>query len=388
MGRLAKFSFTMADQTRVPYGFKERNGVYYVRFVDPDGKAVLTTTGCDTLNDAHTAAAKIVLKAFTKSLPPDPKKTGWEEAERELDLRSDSIRGYQTTLRRFRELIPEPQSPADVTQEHASRFKRLYMKKGKAQSCRTYLRSLRSLWNKHLKELGYVATNPFAAVAYPEVEQKVVVIPAEDSVGKLLNWMNARYPDWELLHLFTKVKMLTGCRLLDLCSAESSQLKNGILTFTPSTTKTKKLRSVPLPADLAARLEAIKGKKYLWEQFAEDAKTYRPGKRCPPTGVFSIRTWYWAVSNIFREYNEQHPTAKVRTHDLRKRAITLTTLATGSVDATAQAIGLDAQTARRYYVDAQRAFDGHAVMQKMAGVLLPNSGPQTTTTKEVGKGES
>lgn len=75
------------------------------------------------------------------------------------------------------------------------------------------------------------------------------------------------------------------------------------------------------------------------------------------------------MSNIFREYNRAHPGKKVKPHDLRKRAITLTTLASGSVDATAQAIGIDPQTARRYYLDAQAAFDSEALLKKMADVL-------------------
>lgn len=124
-----------------------------------------------------------------------------------------------------------------------------------------------------------------------------------------------------------------------------------------------------VPADLYKTLDRIKGPTYLWESYTEDAQQHRPGTR--NRDEFNPKTVYWAVSNIFREYNEAHPKAKVKPHDLPKRAITLTTLARGWVDATAQAIGIDPQTAGRYYLNAQAAFDSDALLKKMAGVLNP-----------------
>ncbi len=61
----------------------------------------------------------------------------------------------------------------------------------------------------------------------------------------------------------------------------------------------------------------------------------------------------------------------VTPHSLRRRAITLVATATQSVDATAQAIGINPQTARAYYLDAQRAFQADDVFRKVASVLVP-----------------
>lgn len=47
------------------------------------------------------------------------------------------------------------------------------------------------------------------------------------------------------------------------------------------------------------------------------------------------------------------------------------TLATQNVDQTAAAIGVSAQTARKHYLDAKRAFDGSELLKQMAGVLRP-----------------
>jgi hypothetical protein len=75
---------------------------------------------------------------------------------------------------------------------------------------------------------------------------------------------------------------------------------------------------------------------------------------------------------VFAAFNVSRPgEPKLRPHDLRRRAITLMTAATQSVDATAQAVGVGPATARRYYLDAQRAFDSDALFTKLAGVLRP-----------------
>lgn len=48
------------------------------------------------------------------------------------------------------------------------------------------------------------------------------------------------------------------------------------------------------------------------------------------------------------------------------------TLETQNVDQTAQAIGIDASTARKYYLDAKTAFDGTGLLKQMASVLRPS----------------
>lgn len=396
MGRQAKFSFILPDgKTRVGYGFKFRGDIYRVQFADPANpeKYLELSTGCRTENDAHIQAAKLVLKAYQPTMPANPRVTGWDEAVAELErtpgLRPDSVRNYRTVINVLRSILPDVNGPFQITQEHAHRFKRLYLSgrttraKGEdakkharsATSCRTYLRSLRSLWNVHFKELGYVATNPWLNVPYPDVPKKEVIIPTEDAFTYFTNWLMKRYPDWPIPRLFVTVKAMAGCRTLDLCQVRSDQLRNGKLTFTKDQTKTKKARTVPLPADLYLELRAVAGPVYLWEAYTDGAKIHRPGRHMRET--FDPKTLYWAISNIFREYNEANPDRKVKPHDLRKRAITLTTLATQSVDATADAIGIDPQTARRYYNDATKAFNSDELLKKMADILRPKTAPES-----------
>lgn len=385
MGRIAKFHFILSDHTRVGYSLKLRGDIYRVQFPDPDheGKYREVSTGCRTEADSHVEAAKIVLKAYKPHLPPDPRKAGWEEVETDLarstDLRPRSLEVYTSTISILRRTV-ESRGPADVTVEAAKRFRRLYASTGfkrsakkeakvyprSAKTVENALRRLSGLWG-HLKHLGYVKDNPWEEIPRPSVPKRVPVIPTEDDVASFFTWLDEKFPGWELPRLFVEVKALSGCRLNDLCQVLSSQLdvKAKTLTIRAEQDKTHRERVIPLPDDLVKRLAAIKGPTYLWERYNHDAKTYRKGTKSKDE--FTPDYFYNAMKSLFRDYGKTG--GKLRSHGLRKRAITLTTLATQSVDATAQAIGIDAQTARKYYLDAQKAFSGSELLKQMADVL-------------------
>jgi hypothetical protein len=146
-------------------------------------------------------------------------------------------------------------------------------------------------------------------------------------------------------------------------------LKDDKLRIEAGQDKTHRQRTAPLPEDLAHKLEAIKGPTYLWESYTADARRHRKGPR--NRKEFDPKTLYAFVAALFRDWNGAHPDRRLRPHDLRKRAITLTVAATQSIDQTAEAIGIDPGTARRYYLDAERAIDGQELLRKMAGVLRP-----------------
>jgi integrase len=400
MGRPAKTQFSLPDGRVVGCGFKIRNGIVRIQFPHPTqpGKYSELSTGIavpkgfdskkkNYPNDAYTEAAKLILKAYVPTIKTNVKNATWDtvldELEKTSTLKPTTIHDYRTITNSLRSLLPETKGPSEITSELATRFKRLYsstgFKKSKASDAKVYARKpktienaldkLSSLWSVHLRELGYVNSNPWENIARPDVPTKVVTIPEEDHFAHCFQWLQKRYPEWELLDLFVSVKALAGCRTDDLCNALSVDLKDGKLTL--SKTKTKVPRTIPLPDDLYSRLQAIKGKTFLWERYTEDARKFRPGKRNKQS--FGPRTLYWCINNVFREYNEANPSKKVKPHDLRKRAITLTTLATQSVDLTAEAIGIDPQTARRYYNDASKSFRGEELLKQMSNILRPKN---------------
>jgi integrase len=387
MARQAPYKFELPDGRKVGVGFKIRNGVYYVRFQHPADptKYVVTTTERTTEGAAYQRAAQVVLKMYCPQAAKTSKAT-WdailEDMARSSGLRPRSLEVYESTVRILRQVVPTA-GPHDVTPDVAHLFRQQYatgtFTRSKKSTAKKYKRSpktvenairrLSGLWSKYLVRHGYAQSNPWAAVPRPTIPKKVVKIPEEDTVRRFFGWLAKRYPSWELPRLFVEVKMLAGCRTMDLCLAKSENLKGGALTIEPDHDKTHRERVVPLPPDLAKKLKKIAGPTWLWESYAEGAKVYRPGTR--NRDDFSPRTLYWCVNNLFREWNEENPDRKLNPHDLRRRTITLTTLATGSVDQTAEAIGIDPSTARRYYLDAKRAFDGTELLKRMANVLRP-----------------
>ena len=119
---------------------------------------------------------------------------------------------------------------------------------------------------------------------------------------------------------------------------------------------------------------------YLWDRFLAESKIYRKAIKTKLREEFTPRLLFNAMQNIFREYKG----GRLRSHGLRKRAITLTTLATQSVDATAQAFGLDPATARKYYLDATKAFEGSELLKRMANVLKPEASKPARATNPFG----
>jgi hypothetical protein len=295
------------------------------------------------------------------------------------------------TVARVRKIIPTP-GPNAITEAMAHDFKRKFLggtyAKGKASDAKQYgrspttclscLRSLRSLWAKHLRPAGFVRSNPWLSVPYPNVPRgKRVRLPAEDAVTELIKWIEAKYPGWELPLLFVQAKSVAGCRTLDLCKVKSSDLNGDVLTLPPAVQKNRAERRVVLPAQLAARLREVAGPTWLWERSVEESRKHRRPRTKPRTD-YSASTWRWTVSNIFRDFNSDRPKDRqVRPHDLRARAITLTVKALGSVEETAAVLGVDPQTAR-HYLDAQAAFNRTDIYRKIAGVLLPGGAPESS----------
>lgn len=407
MGRRASFHATLPSGAVVGYSVKARYGVFKVKFRDPAGKFIEPSTKVevpkswtpdrDPPPDFYIEAAKLIVKTYLPREQDHPIKATWETAVEHLkktpDLRPDSIRGYLTAVKAVRAIIDAP-GPNDITTELAHRFKRDFLTgtfarghaadatryKRTPTSCTTYLRSLRSLWQRHWKPAGFVRSNPWLEVPYPNVPKgKRVRLPEETAVADLLAWLSGKFPDWELPALFVQTKLVAGCRTLDLCKTRSADLVGNALTLTAEVTKTRTPRTVPLPPELAARLHEVKGAVYLWERSVAESKVHHHSVRTHAQIDYRPETWRSTVQNLFKEFNKGRAKKdRVRPHDLRARAITLVAAATGSVDVTAEALGVDPQTAR-HYLDASKAFQGSEIMKKLGTVLLPPRNPPSNS---------
>jgi integrase len=298
VGRHATERANLPDGRVIGYSLKRRGDYFRVVFPDPADpcRYLERSTGATTKADAYPAAAQLILAAYAPTVPRDQRRVSWDEVLSEIEgtatVRPATRDDYRSAVSVLRAAV-ETDGPNDVTPEVAARFKRVYaagtFRRGKAADARAYtrspntvraaLRKLGALWGKHLRELGYVRSNPWDDVTPPPAVRRKPAVPDDATVAEFFAWLDRRYKGWRLPRLFCEVKALAGCRTLDLCSLRSDQLRAGRLVFDADRAKGRAERSVPLPADLAAALEKVKGETWLWERYAAELQKPREGRR-------------------------------------------------------------------------------------------------------------
>lgn len=392
-------------QHRVPYSSmprRDRNR-WMLAFNGPDGKRrkLLTLHPADNKTPPaafHEDAVRSIREVYQPpSLFPDldARKT-WDdfldEVEKALpQARPETIRGYRSAVKAFKEIMPEATSPLDVSEERVRRFAKLWLaappKRGtKPRSPTSLSYILRGLsgFTNHVADLGYMSRtkNFWLSVRPPKAEKRLKVSPSDSQLGHFMAWIAARYPQWKSLRVLLDLKARSGCRTADLCQIKTKQLRDGHLVFAAETTKTREDRAVPLGDDLWRDLTETAGREWLWEGFFADVKKYRRQSNGMPA-QFSWKTVMVVVKNIFREYAEAFPDRpRFTPHALRGRAITLVVVAAGgNVDRAARALGVHPQTARAHYLDRVRAFEGDEVMRAAdAALRLPRAGGENGGT--------
>jgi integrase len=223
-----------------------------------------------------------------------------------------------------------------------------------------------------MRELKLLADNPWESVTFAKVDRKLPESPDETVLVEFFQFVKARYPGWDLPILFLQIKCLIGCRLMDLCSARSNQLKNGVLELDPAQLKTRDFRRVELSKELYRALDKVKGETYLWECFGEQ---YRQLLKARGSWSRSSRVGYSPealatfVMKLFRAF-QKATGKKLRSHMLRRRAITLLYAEKVPVEVAARMLGMDAQTARMYYLDMDKVASGKK-FSEFADKLIP-----------------
>lgn len=415
MARHAEFSTRVGDGANarsVGYSSTDRDGFLGVRFVDANGKRVEKMTRCKRRGktpgpDYHDEATKLIETAYAEIYEtPASAKAKWEttldEVERLCTQKPETLRAMKTAVERFRELVPNVESPADVTPDIANRFALLLLatpySRGKStvERKRTpatlsyYRRSLSALW-KRLRKLAHVQGNPWTGVEVPKGEKKLPYVPTAEEMQKFFAYIHTRYPHWERLHALLHLKLHSASRTADISQLKTAQIANQRFVFEAKQTKTKTERVVPLPKDLFDTLRRIAGKEWLWDGWNDDLRKFRPGRN-PIPETFQAETVQCVLENIFREYSDSHPDIpRLSPHDFRRRAITSMVEITGSVDAAAELLGVTVQTIRNNYLDPKQAFETNDAFDRLAShhahtipTLSRHNGEQSGTTKNNG----
>ncbi len=374
-------------------GFKierSREGnVYYVFFNGPDGRRRERKTGCTTVEKARTRAREIIDQEYAAPPPDAPKLVTWEVAEAKLKarmtakgLRPASVNYYLRVLGYLKNFCTEASGPSEVTPARAGDWADHYttaLARGKkprsGHTARSVIAAVAAVYEKwflgELKEQEIVARNPFAEVKPPKTDKTEVVIASDTALAEFDRWLAERYGGWELPRLFFAVKELTGCRVEDVCSLKSWQVQDGKLHFAASTTKGRKARAVPLPADLFDALEVVKGPVHVWQSYPAGLRAALESKKWPTHRLkpdFSPKRMVAWVMTVFADFNADHPNGPyLKSHQLRKRAFTMSWQAKIDPRKAAIAIGCNVDTMMKHYV----ALDEQATTDEVFGQLTP-----------------
>jgi integrase len=390
MPRSAPFAHT-AHGRHVGYSLiKLKNDpTYTLYFRSPDGRRLKRDTNQTGMEKAKIAAAAIIDEEYAPKAEPVRVVT-WDDAVKRIKetAAADGIRGtsvdyYLKLIRGIRKMYSVTAGPADVSAGMAEAWKKTFSitptRRKKLPSQHTVfslVRGFSALWQSwFVEKLGICPGNPWAQVEPPKTDKIEVKVIEDDTLAHFLEWIDTRFSGWELPRLFLETKAVTGCRLADLCGIESSQLRDGRLHFRPDQTKGRKARSVLLPAELAVKLDAIKGPTYLWESQPAGLKEAikrmgRPSHRVKPDFV-PARFYYW-VETLFIDYGKANPDKpKIHSHQLRKRAFTKAWSAGVDPRKAAVAYGCNVDTVMKHYVSMDEQAVTDEVTEQLSGSLAP-----------------
>jgi integrase len=364
----------IVDGTLVGFSVKKFDTDTYIAcFRDKIGRRLKLDTQQTRIGQAIEAARLLIEKQLRATVLPASVK--WDDVIDRLKARlatsgnrDSTTEYYLKLLRRVRDVA---EGPAGITEEKASAWRDAMMTtpgRRKQPPSPHYVTGLigglTALWQKWLiDELNIVKENPWKNVAPPKADKLPVRYATDEMIQHFYTWIAERFGDWPFPKLFLAVKAHTGCRLMDLCSLKSAQLEKGRLTFPASLTKGRKDRAVPMPDDLAAILDAFKGKTWLWENYLPGLKAAIESKGWPTHQMieeFSPQRLYFWIETLFSDYRKANKDRPVLTsHMFRKRAFTMAWQAGIDVRHASIAYGCNVDTLMKHYValDEQQVTD-------------------------------
>src|SRR5262249_28384898 len=218
-----------------------------------------------------------------------PKNPSWDEAVEKMqrqmqadNLRPSTIDQYKLVVTNLRAAYPDTHGPAAITPAMASGFKAIRKEAGAGVwTIRGNIKNLGIVYNKWwIKECKLLDHNPFAEVSLPKADKPIPRVLTTDEVATFFDWLANRWKGWRLPLLFLETKGLIGCRITELASVTTADLRDGRIYFPPELTKSRKERGVKLPPTIFEELLTIAGLQFVFEKHsAELRRIYRPAKQ-------------------------------------------------------------------------------------------------------------
>ncbi len=382
------------DGRRVKFSLKKRNRdrFYLVNFRGPDEKPKERSTKESNKKRASDAAVVIIKDEYTpKTSVVNP---SWHEAIEIMkqhmearNLRPSSIADYEFAIGSLRKLFPDANGPADINSACGERFKIRRLKAGLSpHTVKGNLNSLNVIYGHWwVGVCRILSENPFEHVDPPKTEKKPPRVIEADEEQQFVNWLFKRWDGWRLPILFLEVKGAIGCRITELASLPSANLKEGRLLLEAETTKGRKQRQLKLPASLFDELQKIAGATFVFEAFSDQlrdvhrhqgrlhhaasVKEFSPGK---------LRNW---LQDELGRYFEAHPNAKrFKLHNFRGTAMSKARMAGVSFDDAAVAFGCHPETMRKHYISLDETTISDRVMEEIQSKRREGNGEKKQPT--------
>lgn len=374
-------------------GFKLRQSRggndYFVFFNDTSGRRREINTNCTGIDKARVAVRNIIDREYATPVP-SPMKVIWDEARTRLKARMaaagikpGSVKYYLKVFGYVHKMFSATDGPADITPGMAQAWADQYATgKGRGDKVRSghtaasTITAVCVIWQKWFcEQLKIIPSSPFADVLPPKTDKPTITIPTDDKIADFYGWLTDRFAEWPMPRLFFELKGVTGCRVLDLCSLRSDQLRDGRIHFDADQTKGRKARAVPLPADLHADLDAIKGKQHLWDSYPNALKAALKKKGWPTHQLrsdFDTQRMLAWVMTVFADYNADRPgEPKLTSHQFRKLAFTRAWEAGIDPRKASIALACNIETMMNHYV----RLNEQDVTDEVFGKLTPTQRP-------------
>jgi integrase len=409
----------------VAFSLKQRPGeqFYFATFRGRDGRRLERSTKETSQNRAREAAIQLIEEEYR---PPEEKaaSASWDEVFTRLraamtanNNRTTTVDDYLDTLtqlrRVYKEIVGEESvGPGDITTALAKRFKeeygagtftrakqkvpKVWTGRGRkpkprpeptghsrrTDTLKSRLRKLRVIWGKWLiRELAVLSVNPWVGVSSPWVNKKKPRVLTAEEIVAFFSWLHARWGGWRLPILMLTVKAHVGCRILELCSIRSEQIREERIVFEADAVKGRKARIAVLPPDLFAEVQAQAGATFLWEGYPAQLKARaeelgKTMRKLRPD--FSPERLKWWLQDEIADYCEAHPEVeRFSAHSFRKHAMTEAWKLKIEPQRAAIAYGCNVRTMMAHYVGLDEEAVAEAVMREVqANQRFAGSGGQ------------
>lgn len=364
----------LPDGSRVRYSLQKRNRdpVYRVCFRRPNGERLERTTRETGKKRASHSAQSIIWKVYNPK--PEINRPTWVDAIETMirfmegdNLRPGSIQQYQFAVNAIRKWS-NAESPADVTEEMAHRFKADRMKQVKARTVRGNIENLSIVYGHWwIGKCKILARNPFDNVTPPKDEKKQARIITDDELKTFLDWLSERWG--KIPVLFVEVKAKIGCRIGELAKLQREQLKDYRIHFTVNTTKGRKDRTSLLPQVLFDELCQLTDTGFVFAPFSDSLRAIHR-KRGKPHHAKSVKDFTpkgfinWMQKQL-AVYRKATGAEYFKLNNLRSTAMSRARTANINIDDAAIAFGCNPDTIRKHYLAIDEVAVSDSVMSKI-----------------------